>query len=78
MRLSSLHDIKSLKDKIDELRGVAGHAIAGMGHIEQLEVEAMVRPEILVYIKRHGMPPNGAFDPILMAAIVEELEEPCH
>lgn len=77
MRISSLYEIRMLKAEIERLKcsTTTTPAVTDMSHIAQVEIVAMVRPEVRIYIQRWGLPPGGTFDPVKLADIVTELQQ---
>lgn len=78
-RLQELEEILSDPDRLLEYFRIT---FEGTGNLEDLTVAVqtstgpVIKAEYIIYIERHGFPPNGNFDSGLLAAIILELQNP--
>ena len=78
-RLQELEEILSDPDRLLEYFRIT---FEGTGSLEDLSVAVqtatgpVIKAEYIIYIERHGFPPNGNFDSGLLAAIILELQNP--
>ena len=78
-RLQELEEILSDPDRLLEYFRIT---FEGTGNLEDLSVAVqtstgpVIKAEYIIYIERHGFPPDGNFDSGLLAAIILELQNP--
>tara|TARA_B100000073_G_scaffold203866_1_gene169083 strand:- start:601 stop:1179 length:579 start_codon:yes stop_codon:yes gene_type:complete len=67
-------EISRLKNNIAQLQR-PNNQIRGLRARATLDNPATIKPEILLYIKRYGVPPNLAFETEKLAAILAEIKK---